>query len=228
VDYSAILPEELMHACLSNGDELAWAEFIRRFQPLIASVVLRLARRWGEASPSLIDDLVQETYLKLCAERLQVLESFKPAHRDAVYGYIKVFTTNLVHDHFKASHTQKRSLGIATTSIGAAETTGVLEATVSASGVERAVLIQEVDGCLQKITRGQNSRRDCRIFWLYYRVGLPARAIAALPGIGLSTKGVESILLRLTKQVRERLVTGKQDASRLQGREEGNQASESL
>jgi RNA polymerase sigma-70 factor, ECF subfamily len=43
------------------------------------------------------------------------------------------------------------------------------------------------------------------IFWLYYRDGLTARAIAQLPGIRLSVKGVESTIHRLTRRVRLRL-----------------------
>jgi len=53
-------------------------------------VAIRVARQWAETSPSLIDDLIQETYLRA--------------------GYIKVFTANLIHDHFKAlrAHPSRR------------------------------------------------------------------------------------------------------------------------
>jgi hypothetical protein len=66
------------------------------------------------------------------------------------------------------------------------------------------VLIRQIDECLQAVCVGPNSQRDRKIFWLYYRAGLPASAIAALPTIGLTTKGVESTLLRLTRLVRQR------------------------
>ena len=92
LNYAVISPAELVVACLQEGNESAWVEFVRRFQPLIARVALRVARQWGEPSPQVIDDLIQETYLKLCAERLRVLRNFKSAHEDAIYGYIKVFT----------------------------------------------------------------------------------------------------------------------------------------
>ena len=50
--------------------------------------------------------------------------------------------------------------------------------------------------------------RDRRIFWLYYRAGLKPAVIARMPGIGLSVKGVESAVFRLTKLVRTVLVDG--------------------
>ena len=210
VNYEAMPPEDLVVACLRGGDELAWAEFVRRFHPLISRVVLRVARQWGETSRHVIDDLVQETYLKLCAERLRVLQNFKSAHKDAIYGYIKVFTANLVHDHFKLTHSQKRGGGNPAASIDGTHQNSIPQTSPSAAAMlDRGVLIREVHACLHSVAPGPGSERDRRIFWLYYRVGLAASAIASLPTIGLSAKGVESTLLRLTRQVREQLVNTK-------------------
>jgi RNA polymerase sigma-70 factor (ECF subfamily) len=136
------------------------------------------------------------------------LQSFKSAHQDAIYGYIKVFTANLAHDYFKATHSQKRGGGVAVSPIDDDQPGHMPRAAASvASVVERDVLIQQIDACLRLVLGGPGAGRDRRIFWLYYRVGLPASAIAALPTIGLTTKGVESTLLRLTRQVRQRLVS---------------------
>jgi RNA polymerase sigma-70 factor (ECF subfamily) len=44
------------------------------------------------------------------------------------------------------------------------------------------------------------------IFWLYYQQGMSAKTIASLPAVGLTAKGVESAIFRLTRQVREALV----------------------
>jgi len=206
LDYANTPVDELAIHCLRGADQAAWTEFIRRFHPLIASVVIRVARHWGERSPQAIDDLVQETYLKLCAAGLRGFKFATSNHPDAMYGYIKVFTANLIHDHFKRSRSKKRGGGTVTTSLddeGPACVPGSSASTASA--LERQVLIRQIDACLSTGSTGPDSERDRRIFWLYYRVGLAARAIAALPTIGLSTKGVESTLLRLTRQVRQRL-----------------------
>jgi RNA polymerase sigma-70 factor, ECF subfamily len=171
---------------------------------------LRVARQWGDSSSQVVDDLIQETYLKLCANGLRVLQSFRSAHKDAIYGYIKVFTANLVHDHFKVANSQKRGGGTAASSLDGTDRQPTAQASRStATTLERGVLMQQVDACLQLVAVGPGSERDRRIFWLYYRVGLAASAIAALPTIGLSTKGVESTLLRLTRQVRQQLVDTK-------------------
>ncbi len=207
MNYSELNPIELVLTCLRTGEEPAWSEFIRRFQPLIASVVIRTSRRWDQTSPELVDDLVQETYLKICINRAELLKNFQPTHPDAIFGFIKVFTANLVHDHFKAIHSQKRGGGVVTE---AADDRTTLTAQGSCSdlgSIERAALLGEIDACLREGDDGPNASRDRRIFWLYYRVGLPASAIAALPAMGLSTKGVESTILRMTRLVRRKLVS---------------------
>jgi RNA polymerase sigma-70 factor, ECF subfamily len=169
-------------------------------------VALRIARRWGEPSPQLIDDLVQETYLKLCADNFQILRSFKSLHPDAFYGYLKVMTANLVHDHFKAIHSSKRGADAVILAIDAQPTSSVsaLRSTSNRTD-DREILMREIDAALSQIAAGPQLQRSRRIFWLYYRVGLTANAIAALPYIGLSTKGVESTLLRLTRLLRQEL-----------------------
>lgn len=205
MDYAALSSEDLVFACLKSGEEKAWAEFVRRFHSLIGRVVLRVAHKWGENSPQVIDDLVQDTYLKLCAERAHLLQSFKPMHPDAIYGYLKVFTANLVHDHFKATRSAKRG-GLSVAIAVDAEDQGNLPNTAKAHAAlfEREVLIGQIDALLRVVSVGPNSERDRRIFWLYYRTGLPASAIAALPTINLTVKGVESTIFRLTSLVRQR------------------------
>jgi RNA polymerase sigma-70 factor (ECF subfamily) len=213
VDYSTISAEELALTCFRSGDELAWAEFVRRFQPLIAAVVLRISRQWGESSPQLVDELVQDTYLKLCADRKRLLQRFTSKHEDAIYGYIKVLTANLAHDHFKASRSQKRGGSATKTSIDSDERAPSVQCSKSAEAlIQRDILIQQIDACLQAVSIGPDSERDRKIFWLYYRVGLTASAISAVPTVGLSTKGVESSILRLTRAVRREIVIRKAES----------------
>jgi RNA polymerase sigma-70 factor (ECF subfamily) len=211
VNYTSLPANALVKACVQTGEPAAWKEFVRRFQRVIAATVLRTARRWADLSPQHVDDLVQETFLKLCADGAPLLRAFQPNHENAIFGYIKVVTANLVHDHFKGTYAQKRGGDV---SVGSVTGHDVAQAACSSHGAEainRQVLIREVDVCLLSLGKDLNASRDRRIFWLYYRVGLPARAIAALPSTGLSTKGVESTLLRLTRLVRERLVSRQQD-----------------
>ena len=109
MDYSALQPEDLIGACANSADQFAWREFIHRFNPLITGVIYKTAMRCGGASTSTIEDLVQETYLKLCANNRQILRSFEPRHPNAGYGFLKVIAVNVALDHFKQSRAIKRA-----------------------------------------------------------------------------------------------------------------------
>ena len=202
VNYSSLGAADLARCCAESNDEAAWEEFVRRFHPLIGSVVLRTARRWGTTSNAVIDDVIQEIYVKLCRDNCRVLREFQPHHEDAIFGYLKVVAANAASDYFKSTLHKPAD---------AAEGSDVLE-TLDIGAVhggpsitERQVLINEIDACLQKILPADSWDRDYKIFWLHYRAGMSARAIAALPYIGLSTKGVESTLLRLIRLLRQEL-----------------------
>jgi RNA polymerase sigma-70 factor, ECF subfamily len=196
----------LVAACLATREESVWAEFVRRFRPLISTVVLRTARNWGTATPAQLDDLIQETYLKLCADDCRLLKNFRSQHAGAIFGFLKVVTANVVHDHFKAFHAAKRGAGAVPASLTDPERNEYSAPNRSPyaalSVTEHAILLQEIDRCLARVVAAHELAHSRRIFWLYYRCGLSARAIAALPNIGLSTKGVESTILRLNRLVR--------------------------
>ena len=130
----------------------AWEEFVRRFHRLIATVILRTASRLGDSSKQTVDDLIQETYLKLCAENFRILRGFGQQRPDAFIGYIKVVAANVARDRFKSSHTRKRQrhghveqLEVDFVPLAGAEAPG------SAQSIERAVLIREITQLLEDL-----------------------------------------------------------------------------
>jgi RNA polymerase sigma-70 factor (ECF subfamily) len=201
----------LLQLCLQSADESLWSQFVHRTQPIIAGVIVKTLRRWWSASPSLVDDLVQETYLKLCANDFKALRELECENEYALYGFLKVVASNVVYDHCRGSCSQKRGCGREEQDLERACTT-YADAGRSASRIERQILLQEISECLEARAAGPNLARDCAIFWLYYAQGYTAKAISELPSINLTVKGVESTILRLTRLVREGL-TGKTSSS---------------
>jgi RNA polymerase sigma-70 factor, ECF subfamily len=203
--YSNLSSNELVQACAAcTDDEQAWAEFIRRFQVVIAAAVLRTAHHWCEPSRSQLDDLVQDTYLKLCENDCRLLRTFKPLHDDSIYGFLKVVAANVVHDHFKAALAVKRGANQPEAII---ETEPIRSAPVQA-GVDSFAIVnhhhqlEKIDKILNQVTSGKDAERKRTIFWLRHRQGLTASEIASIPSIGLTTEGVESVLMRLTIMIR--------------------------
>jgi RNA polymerase sigma-70 factor (ECF subfamily) len=202
-DYTTSSVSDLIRGC-TEADAAAWQEFMRRFNQIIAITAYRAARRWGEGTPGIIDDLTQETYLKLCADRACVLREVDLEHPDSIFGFLKVVTANVANDYFRRLRASKRGGSQANGPFEDAKLIGAASM-ASAQSMERAVLLDQVDGCLNAVAQAETAKRDRLIFWLYYRQGLTAKQIAGLPSISLSLKGVESTLHRLTQLVRDRL-----------------------
>ncbi len=198
-------PKALLVACSESNDEMVWTEFIRRFQVVIASAVLRTARLWEEPSRSLLDDLIQETYLKLCEDGCRLLRSFHPQREDSVYGFLKVVAANVVHDHFRLALAAKRGVKW-TQTMDSLPMEPKTAAPDSFDLLSHRLRLEQVDKILSQVTAGKDQERKRIIFWLRHRQGLTASEIADIPSIGLTTEGVESVLVRLAVMIRDHYV----------------------
>jgi len=189
---------ELLQVCTDTNATEGWAEFIARYQPLIAGVIARIATRHrGRADSGLVDDLVQETYLRLCRDACRVLRQFRLERGESIFGYLKVVASSVALDYFRAQGAEKRG----------PEPVPLDDITERHSAsrqvpAENVLLLTEMWRCLDSFVEND---RDGTIFRLYYQQGFTAKEISAIPSLNLSEKGVESCLHRLTSQMREAL-----------------------
>lgn len=197
--------EELIRACAESHDAEAWQEFVERFDRPIRLSVLRVANHCGRIPSQVIDDLVQETYLKLCADHCRLLLAFVRQTPEFVVGYIRKTAIRVVLDHFKAEYSQKRGAGETDQWVDNAEPSALSAGHGGQCDVEREIILQEINRCVEDCTAGPEQERDRLIFWLRHQQGFSAKAIAALPGVGLTESGVESAIARITRDVVERV-----------------------
>ena len=189
---------DLLTACVAGGDQPAWGEFIRRFHPVIAGTVAKTARNWVNPTPTLIEELTQETYLRLCAHDYRILRDFHPEHEDSIYGFLKAVAFSVTHDHFRLLYAEKRGAG--------RQDAPLDDRLVTAQGmsdVDKRILMDEIAAALGELSSPDTRQRDRAIFLLHYRDGLTSRAIAEIPAFGLGQKGVEAILQRLIGKLRK-------------------------
>ncbi|MGA7894591.1 MAG: sigma-70 family RNA polymerase sigma factor [Candidatus Sulfotelmatobacter sp.] len=198
---------ELIRACAETNDGEAWEEFVDRFQRPISLSIKYTACQWGKDPLQFVDDLLQETYLKLCADKCRRLLGFAEQNPDdeAVLSYIKTIAINVAHDHFKSLHSQKRGAGETDQLPEGFEPAAQNSSFGGSEAMERQVLLKQIDRLLQNCAVGSNQERDCLIFWFYYLQGMSAKAIAALAIITLTAKGVEAVIFRLTRCMQEQL-----------------------
>ncbi len=101
MDYSSLSCDELLRACADPENTEAWQELVRRFNTLITVTVWRVASRYGFSRSSIIEDLVQDTYTKICDKNFRLMRAFKSDHANACYGMIKTIARNVAIDYFR-------------------------------------------------------------------------------------------------------------------------------
>jgi RNA polymerase sigma-70 factor, ECF subfamily len=194
---------ELLQACSQGGDQPAWGEFIRRFHPVIAGTVTKTARNWVQPTPPLIEELTQETYLRLCANNYRILRDFVPEHEDSIFGFLKAVAFSVTHDHFRVAYAGKRGAGRADAPLN-----DRLTASQGMNDVDKRILLEEITSTLDELSGPETRVRDRQIFLLHYRDGLTSRAISEIPAFALGQKGVEAILQRLIGRMRKHFTAG--------------------
>src|SRR5579862_8303241 len=155
--------KELVQLCLDSQDEAVWTEFVRRFQPLIAGVVNRCVLRKGRSNPTLVDDLVQDTYLKLCANNFKALRNFEFHHDNALFAFLKVIATNVVEDYYRRIKNEKRGGGRQEVDIEEVRNIAPANPRLS-QPVEREILVSQINKCLAELAAEPNFVRDYTIF----------------------------------------------------------------
>jgi RNA polymerase sigma-70 factor (ECF subfamily) len=184
---------ELLELCLSSEDERYWHEFVARTQPLIANVIINTLRRWRDPQPSLVDDLIQDTYMRLFAKDRKALRGLRNEYENTIFAYLKKVAFNATCDHGRqGKNVEEVPLDDVTP----------LPSPDGFKRIEFERRKDQIQNCLERLPE-ESRRRDQSIFWLYFEQGFTAKEISLLPGMGLTVKGVESVILRLTRFLNE-------------------------
>ena len=200
--YQQCLGSKRDSSTVAGERRLACDEFFATLHPILKRVASRVAFQYGASQD--IEDLIQEMNLKVINSGDSILAAL-PREQPAVAAYFAVLAANCARDYFRVRHAIKR---------GADATVGLddrLAGIVPASpmdGHDRSLLVSQIEDALP------HDKRESTIFRLYYRQGFTMKEIASIPAFGLSIKGVESAILRMTNQVRQRLGTLKTTGAR--------------
>jgi RNA polymerase sigma-70 factor (ECF subfamily) len=196
---------ELAKACAHSCDAEEWQELLRRSQPLVLLVAGRVTRLWmGASVPTMVDDIAQEVFLKLCERERRVLREFEPRHGDSFHALLRMVTVSVASDYFRRLHSIKRGGSSPTAVLRDEPAPRRAERSNQTDALNQSVLRLQLDKMLMNAPE-TISARDRSLFWLYYLQGLTAGEIAELPSLGLSSKGVESVIRRVGNWLREEI-----------------------
>jgi len=204
--YSSLSLKDVVCLCAGPRDDEAWEEFVSRVGRPISLTIMRTAFLWEEPSRSLVEDLSQATYLKLWEDGCRHLRDVAIQHPEAVLGYLKITAANVTRDHFKQVRSKCRGGDTPHVSTSDVDPEAGNEVYGSQEKIAFGVFFKEIDEHLKHCLTGTDPVRDRTIFWLYFRQGMSTRETASLPTIGLTAKGVGSVIERLKHDVREQIV----------------------
>lgn len=215
--YSSLSLKDVVCLCAGPCDQEAWEEFVARVGKPLSLVIRRTASVWGTPSRFLVEDLIQVTYLKLWEGGRNLLREFAIERPDAILAYLKKTAVNATHDHFKHGHSQSAGGNSPHVSTFDVEPEAAQEAQGSQEKIAFEIFLSEIDQHLKLCLAGPDQERDRTIFWLYFRQGMSTKEIASLPAIGLSAKGVGSVIERLKHAVRDQILDAGSDCAFDQG-----------
>ena len=150
-----------------------------RCVPLASVVALRVSRIWvANTSPSAVDDIVQEVFLKLCEQERRILRDFEPRGDDSFLGLLRLVAASVANDYFRRLYSAKRGGKVVTMPLLDDDTTLPLQAVRPATQMQQSALLAQLD---EKLRSAPDSipERDRALFWLYYLQGYTARKLLA-------------------------------------------------
>ena len=212
--YSSLSLKDVLCFCAKSCDDEAWEEFVSRVGRPISLAIVRTASLYGKHSQSIVEDLVQTTYLKLWKGGCRLLRDIAVQQpEEAVFRYLKTTAANVTHDHFKHERRRKNGGDIPHVSISDVDPLAGKQVHGSQERITIEVLLKEIDEHLKHRLTGPDQDRDRTIFGLHFLRGMSTKEIASLRNIGLTAKGVGSVIERLKYCVREQIVGIRSDSN---------------
>jgi RNA polymerase sigma-70 factor (ECF subfamily) len=174
-------------------DGEAWNTFMQKHGNLVGRISATVAHRFGISNRDDIEEAVQEVCLKLAITARA--GDYPNAAESQVEAYLRALMANAAHDFFRARRAKRRDI-LRTEPL---EDEMGQQRFSTADSAESDILLGQIEASVAPDPRDRN------VFLLYFRQGWTAKEIAALPSLGLTPKGVESLIHRITGAIRRKL-----------------------
>lgn len=208
---SSLEANRLARICAYSADAPEWEKLVRIVTPVVSLAARRVCGVWGDKSTASVHELVQEVFLKLCEDERRILRDFASRDKVEFLQLLRVITARVGSDRYRKLTAEKRGGSLAAIPLEHRTLAADMPDELAARALETASLRAQLDGLLRLYPK-QVSARDRQLFWLHFDQGLSPKAISSIASMGLTTDGVESALVRLTRLLRETVVHGKPKA----------------
>ncbi|MEW6731079.1 MAG: sigma-70 family RNA polymerase sigma factor [Acidobacteriota bacterium] len=195
--------------------EAAWCEFISRFEKLLVKTIRLTYRRYlAQHKPTFEDvcDLVQQSFVKIAENNYRALRELDFREENSVKMYLFTIASHATLDSLRASQALRRPT--ITNSLGEVEyiqdcVACYYAAPYASSYVDpekqylQKELIEQVLAVVDAESDDKTRERNRRIFLLAHCDGYTRSEIAECEDIGLKRTGVNSVLNRVKKRLKE-------------------------
>jgi RNA polymerase sigma factor (sigma-70 family) len=194
--------------------EMAWSEFISRFEQILIKVIKITYRRFAphiQLKKEDTRDLVQQIFLKLSEKNYRALRELQCHQENSVKLYLHTIAANTALDCVRAAQVARRSsISYSLSEDEYAEEHNISQAEkiqTSEANPEEQVLQKELLDLVMAVVEGESDEktraRNRLIFLLAHRDGYTRREIADRKDIQLKRTGVNSLLNRIKKRLEE-------------------------
>jgi len=196
----------------------AWSEFYNRFDDRIWAVVYRECREKQVAAKpqqfdQIVQDLVQDVYLRLVEKKCQALRDFQGASENSIYTYLGIIARNIVRNYLVKMKAQKRPLInksiddiLSTSRDQIQKDESKLVYVNGEEGFSVEILKEEIDEILERCLAGQDKERNKIIFKLYLYEDFSPEEIASQLESSLSEKRIRNIIGQIKRVLRGELL----------------------
>jgi len=193
-------PSDFLRECgrqLTNP--VLWQKFQERFQKLLFTYLLRGLRYRREPGNmcDLVNDLIQDVYMRLVQNEGQMLKCFRGNTDFSVMAFLARISMSAITDHYRHQTAQKRQ---APQVVSSMDQPGNEAAEFNVAAIPFSI---DVMRFVDFENDQRHAARNALIFKLHYIDGFTPTAIAAFPGFALSVSEIDAVLPRLKARLRE-------------------------
>jgi DNA-directed RNA polymerase specialized sigma24 family protein len=193
MNWQDIPDRKLVELCLERNED-AWVELLRRYRRLIAGIAAKTILRFSRPADGLIQDLVEESIVRICASNFRALRELEWRHEGALRGLLQITASTTAQDHIRKSRSPKRDV----TKEQSLEDPGLVVPLPQnfAAQVERKILLEQLARCLATVTQSEpDCTRNIAMFLLYFGARVTASDLSRL--YNLNVRKVENTVARL-------------------------------
>lgn len=194
-------PTDLLGRCTGDRRSSAWRTLVTDYGRYLEFGVRRALQRFDlSPEPALIEDLVQEAYCRLLEDGARRLETFRGTVPAELGSWLQRLAERTALDHLRSAAAEKRGGG--TTFIPH----DLLEddpSDPSACPQRRVEQRERLRHFVHRCKAMPGGERGVRILGLVLAAGWTSREVAQASGGKLSTSGIDSLVCRLRRRLRD-------------------------